>query len=126
MKKSIAILTFLALLLLPSCGEIFKPDHAEDREVLISVYKKSSSFNFMSKPADESYMTQNTKMLEYYVNEDVIAENYICYYIIYQIDDINGYRRYALVDFVEFNNGYCEWKVIDTSRSLSDIMSNFE
>lgn len=136
------ILGMLCMVCLSSCGALLAPKYAENDEVLCHVYdvvREESTSELedglqllailaggkLATPTTEEKI-QNTKMLEWSVNEQMLGDSYTGYFVTYQVvinKGENSYTYYALVDLTEFDSGRYEWEVIDVDQSLSAIQS---
>ena len=144
MKKRVlkAVLGLLCMVNLTACNALLAPEHAEDNNVLCRVYDKVSKLSktdieegldalclFTGGSLPELTVAekiQNTKMLEWSLNEQMLGDTYMGYFITYevQIQKRNGsVTYYALVDFTEFDSGKWQFKVLDVDESLSEIQS---
>lgn len=135
-------LGMLCMVCLSSCGALLAPKYAENDEVLCHVYdvvcEESTSEledglqllailagGKLATPTTEEKI-QNTKMLEWSVNEQMLGDSYTGYFVTYRVvinKGENSYTYYALVDLTEFDSGEYEWEVVDVDESLSAIQS---
>lgn len=137
-----AILWLLCMVGLTSCNALLAPEHAKDNNVRCRIYdevSKQSKSDFEegldlfclvaggSLPElTVAEKIQNTKMLEWSLNEQMLGDTYTGYFITYevQVQKRNGsVTYYALVDFTEFDSGKWQFKVLDVDESLSEIQS---
>lgn len=136
------ILGMLCMVCLSSCGALLAPKYAENDEVLCHVYdvvREESTSELedglqllailaggkLATPTTEEKI-QNTKMLEWSVNEQMLGDSYTGYFVTYRVvinKGENSYTYYALVDLTEFDSGEYEWEVVDVDESLSAIQS---
>ena len=136
MKKRVlkAVLGLLCMVNLTACNALLAPEHAEDNNV--SKLSKTDIeegldalclFTGGSLPElTVAEKIQNTKMLEWSLNEQMLGDTYTGYFITYevQVQKRNGsVTYYALVDFTEFDSGKWQFKVLDVDESLSEIQS---
>lgn len=136
------ILGMLCMAYLSSCGTLLAPKYAEDEDVLCHVYdvvREESTSELedglqllailaggkLATPTTEEKI-QNTKMLEWSVNEQMLGDSYTGYFVTYRVvinKGENSYTYYALVDLTEFDSGEYEWEIVDVDESLSAIQS---
>lgn len=136
------ILGMLCMVYLSSCGALLAPQYAETEKVLCYVYdvvREESTSELedglqllailaggkLATPTTEEKI-QNTKMLEWSVNEQMLGDSYTGYFVTYRVvinKGENSYTYYALVDLTEFDSGEYEWEVVDVDESLSAIQS---
>lgn len=136
------ILGMLCMAYLSSCGALLAPKYAEDEDVLCHVYdvvREESTSELedglqllailaggkLATPTTEEKI-QNTKMLEWSVNEQMLGDSYTGYFVTYRVvinKGENSYTYYALVDLTEFDSGEYEWEIVDVDESLSAIQS---
>lgn len=137
------ILGMLCMVCLSSCGALLAPQYAETEKVLCYVYdvvREESTSEFeeslqifavlaggkLADPPTTEEKIQNTKMLEWSVNEQMLGDSYTGYFVTYRVVINKGessYTYYALVDLTEFDSGEYEWEVVDVDESLSAIQS---
>ncbi len=137
--KIFAFITLTILLCLPSCTALLAPEHAEDDDILCYVYDKVHYAEIVSDPlyvfntfAGAKYSTadtdeekvERTEMLEWHLNESMLGNSYTGYYIVYTARMCETEKTfYALLDLTEFVSGKCEYKLLSTNSSLSEINS---
>ena len=138
MKRIIIVLSVLGTFLLPSCSDLLAPTHAEDESVLINVYDETLRLQLGLKnwsigerfiaaicgiqEASRSEKINSVEMLDWCFNEQMQGDSYTGYFITYKVT-MGEKTCYTLLDLTEFDSGGCEWKVIDSDRSLSTIQS---
>ncbi len=144
MKRLTLAFCVLATFSLSSCTAFLAPTCAENDDILVDVYDKT--FHITMEHGLENYSGQlyntlrflrgdggfgnisqsekisNTEMIEWSLNESMQGDSYTGYYITYEVK-IKESHWYALVDLTEFDSGRYEWKVIEASKSLSEIQS---
>ena len=136
MKNRIFILSLIVLnACLTSCSSLLSPQFAESQEVLEYVFDHTyvemledwfgtALFHGDPNPAyNENSKSANVTMLDWRINVDIDGDDFIGYYIIYEVQyQYNTY--YTLVDLVEwFDGSHYQKKIIAVERTISDIYS---